>query len=143
MPILKNPKHEAFCQARVLGKTLDESYYTAGYKPNRANAVRLNANENIVARIGELQSKTADRFEVTVEMIAAELDRHAAFAYECKQPSAAVAATLGKAKLFGLMIDRNLVNVTHNYSLMTEEELRFELAALNAEARSLKPGVQH
>jgi hypothetical protein len=58
-------------------------------------------------------------------------------------PSAAVAASLGLAKLGGHMVERASVQVSHSYSSMTLEELKFELAALNAEARSIKPGVQH
>ena len=51
-----------------------------------------------------------------------------------------VAAITAKAKLFGLMTDRSVINVTSKYELMTEEELRFEIAAIHAEARALKSG---
>ena len=72
-----------------------------------------------------------------------QLDVDRAFAYKMKAPAAAIAATIAKAKLFGLMTERSTVNVTHNYATMTEEELRFEIAAIHAEARALKAGVQH
>lgn len=143
MPVLKNPKQEAFCQARSLGRTLDQAYADAGYKPSRAHAARLATIGSIVARLKELQNKTAEIFEITAEAIAKQLDEDRAFARKCKQSGAAVQASIAKGRLAGLFIEHASVQVTHSYSSMTEEELRFELAALNAEARSLKPGVQH
>jgi hypothetical protein len=143
MPILTNPRHEKFCQARALGRTLDQAYVEAGYKPSFSAASRMSRNVKVMERIIELQAPSVERYEVTADSIAAELDEAKAFAYECKQPSAAVSAVLGKAKLFGLISDRSVVNVTHNYALMTEEEIRFELAALHAEARAIKAGVQN
>jgi hypothetical protein len=143
MPALPNPKHEAFCQARALGKTWAQAYVDAGYKPDDGAASRLSGNVRIQVRLMELQEVRAERHEVTVDSMAAQLDADRAFAYQCKNPAAAVSATLAKAKLFGLLTDRSVVNVTHNYAAMTEEELRFEIAAIHAEARALKAGVQH
>jgi Terminase small subunit len=145
MGVLENTRHEKFCQLRVLGKTQDEAYIEAGYssKTARQHAHQLATKSYIKDRIAELQAVVVQKFEVTAESIAVELDRDRAFAYECKNPSAAVAATIGKAKLFGLMTDRSVVNVTHNYNMMTVEELRFEIAAITAEARAIKPGVQN
>lgn len=143
MPILPNTRQEAFCQHRFAGKTMDESYKLAGYKPSMQAASRLSRNVKIVARIKELQAKTAKRSEVTADTIADELNEAIAFAKKCNSPSALVAAITTKAKLYGLTIERAVVNVTHNYAMMNEEELRFEMAAINAEARSIKAGVQH
>ena len=79
---------------------------------------------------------------MTIDTIAAQLDADRELAYRQKNPSAAVSATVGKAKLFGLMVDRQSVQGTHNYATMTEEEVRFEMDALAAEARALEPGVR-
>jgi len=143
MGVLKNPKHEAFCQARALGRTQTEAYIDAGFKPNRQHAHRLATTGYIEDRIKELQNKTVEIFEITAAQIAKQLDEDRAFAKKCKQTGPMVQASIAKGRLAGLFIERTNVQVTHNYSQMTEEELRFELAALNAEARSLKPGVQH
>lgn len=144
MGVLKNPKHEAFCQARVLGRTQLQAYEDAGYsKPSDAVASRLSRNVKIAARIKELQHNVVEKFEITVEDITRKLDETYLCAKKWKVPSAMVAALHVKAKLGGLLVERAQVQVSHSYSSMTLEELRFELAALNAEARSLKPGVQH
>jgi hypothetical protein len=47
---------------------------------------------------------------------------------------------MAKAKLCGLA--GSVVTMNHNYASMTGEELRFELAAIHAEARALKMGVK-
>jgi phage terminase small subunit len=61
MPVLPNPRHEAFAQALAKGKTADEAYAQAGYSPNRGNATRLKANENIRKRVSELQGRVAEQ----------------------------------------------------------------------------------
>lgn len=66
MPILPNPRHGSFAQALAKGKTADEAYALAGFKPHRSNASRLSANDNIRARVAELQSRAADKAEWTV-----------------------------------------------------------------------------
>lgn len=77
MPPLKNPKHEAFAQARYLdGLTADEAYVAAGYKANSGNATRLNGNECIQCRgvelLAERERRMHEKFEVTKERILAE-----------------------------------------------------------------------
>lgn len=65
MPVLENPRHEKFAQLRAKGKTADEAYEGAGFKPNRGNAARLNANDNIRKRIEEITSRVAEKAEWT------------------------------------------------------------------------------
>lgn len=65
MPTLKNTRHEAFAQARLVGMTIDAAYVEAGYKANRSNAARMNANENVRSRIQELQEAASKRAEIT------------------------------------------------------------------------------
>jgi phage terminase small subunit len=143
MAALNNSKRERFCQLRLEGKTLEQAYAGAGYNPSKPAASRMAKMADIVQRMKELHVHALNRAEVTVESIAQQLDADRALAYKLKNPSAAVAASMGKAKLYGLITDRQAVQVTHNYAQMSEEELRFELAAIAAEARAIKPGVNH
>lgn len=106
MPVLKNQRHEAFARALAKGKTTDDAYISAGYKPNRGNAARLKANEDIRGRVAELLSKAAERTVTTVEDIARQLDEDRTFARGLSAPSAAVSATMGKAKVLGLIVDK-------------------------------------
>lgn len=75
MTVLKNPRHEAFAQSLALGRTADDAYAAAGFKPNRGNAVRLKANESIASRVDEILSRGAERAEVSVARIIEELAR--------------------------------------------------------------------
>lgn len=53
---LKNARHEKFAQGLAEGKTEDQAYRDAGFKPNRHNASRLlNTKENVRDRVKELQ----------------------------------------------------------------------------------------
>ncbi|MCR9276236.1 MULTISPECIES: terminase small subunit [unclassified Mameliella] len=75
MPRLKNPKHEAFAQARVAGMSTDAAYEEAGYKPHRSNAARLSAKDSVQQRIGELQEAAAERAEMTGAEVLKEIGR--------------------------------------------------------------------
>lgn len=65
MPVLTNPKHEAFAQARAKGKSADEAYASAGYSRHDGNAARLSGNERVRARVAELVAKQADKSELS------------------------------------------------------------------------------
>jgi hypothetical protein len=52
-------------QALAQGKTADESYAAAGFKPHRGNASRLSANESIQRRVAEIKSRVAEKAEWT------------------------------------------------------------------------------
>jgi len=58
---LKNARHERYAQGRAEGLSVDAAHAAAGYKPNRGNAARLNANESVKARIAELQARVAEK----------------------------------------------------------------------------------
>jgi phage terminase small subunit len=106
MPVLDNARHERFAQELAKGKTADEAYVLAGFKENRGNASRLKANESIERRVDEILGRAAKRAEITVHDIAAQLDEDRQFARELDAPSAAITATMGKAKVLGLLADR-------------------------------------
>jgi hypothetical protein len=110
MPVLKNAKHERFAQEVSKGKTAEEAYVSAGYLPSRKNASRLRTNEGIQSRIEEILSRAAEKVAVTVHDIAIQLDEDRAFAKACGAASAAVAATMGKAKVLGLIVDKTTVS---------------------------------
>src|SRR4051812_28364045 len=100
---LSNSRQEAFCRALATGKSQGEAYVMAGYKRDDGHATRLAGNGKIIARVNELLGKAAERTLVTIETIAAQLDEDRRLAYEQGQASAAVAASMSKAKLYGLV----------------------------------------
>lgn len=123
MPVLKNARHERFAQGLAKGKTADDAYAEAGFKPNRHNASRLKTNDNILARIAELQSKAAEKHVVTVDSLTLELEEARKGAMHCEQHGSAVAATMGKAKLFGLGSENRKISGTIQVVTITAKQL--------------------
>lgn len=82
----------------------------AGYSEKTApqKACALLKEPHIKAAIDKGRAKIAKRNDLTIDDLLAELEqaRVAALTAENPQSSAAVAATMGKAKMLGLLIDR-------------------------------------
>lgn len=110
MPVLPNARHERFAQELAKGKTQEAAYIAAGYAPASAeqNASRLISNDKVAARVAELQERAAIKVEWTIADAIRELEeaRVAAGSAETVQASAMVNATMSKAKLLGLVVDR-------------------------------------
>ncbi|NSZ73327.1 terminase small subunit [Agrobacterium tumefaciens] len=137
MPVLKNARHEQFAQGLAKGMSATEAYAAAGYKGDRKAASNLWTNMDIKERVTELQSKAVKKVEITVDSLASELEEARAMALKEKQTSAAVSATMGKAKLFGLGVEHRrmsgtiqIVNITiEQLSVLTRDELTLLEAA--------------
>jgi hypothetical protein len=100
---LGNPRHERFAQELAAGNTADAAYGLAGYRENRSNAARLNANQDIQKRVAEIQAVGAELAAITLETLIAEAEAARTKAMGAKGgASAAVAAITAKAKLVGL-----------------------------------------
>ncbi len=112
MPPLTNARHERFVQSLFKGEPASTAYSEAGYVPNDGNAIRLKGNERVKARLAELQEEAARSAEVSVASLLAELEQARAKATNLDQLSAAINATLGKAKISGLLVQRSQVEVS-------------------------------
>lgn len=121
MPALANPKHERFAQELAKGKSQADAYAEAGYKPSEPNASRLTRNDKVAARVAELQERGAIRAEVTVATIIAELEEAREVAKQGLQPGPMVAASMGKAKVAGLLIERTELTGKDGGPIQTEE----------------------
>ena len=137
MPYAKlNTRQEAFCRRVAEGLPQSLAYIKAGYTARgnsaEANAAILIRNPKVAARFAELQAKAAKRNEVTVDTLFADLEKARQVALACNPPqtSAAVAATMGMAKLTGLLVERREVAVQHKPAFsskvleLSEEEWR-------------------
>jgi phage terminase small subunit len=112
-------KQEVFCCAYIEnGGNASEAYRTAfdaeNYKPENlwSKASSLLASDKVKARVDALKAAHRERHMITVDSLISELEeaRQAALAAETPQTSAAVSATMGKAKLAGL--DKQVVEMT-------------------------------
>lgn len=107
-------KQEAFALAYVETGNASEAYRRSYNAENMKPAViavkasELLANGNVAVRVAALQASHVERHEITVSDLIRELEeaRVAASTSEKPQAAAMVAATMGKAKLLGLVTDR-------------------------------------
>lgn len=138
MSILPNPRHEKFAQALAKGKTADEAYQDAGYKPNRGNAARMKANESIAARVDEITSKVSERvmgeLAITKERVAAEL---AKIAFQDIRR----AVKWGPSHYTKEMIDGAMV-VSSGVTLVDSDELDADTAGAVSEVANTREGVK-
>lgn len=137
-------KQEAFARYFVETGNASEAYrkaYQVGAstKPETVHkrASELLANGDVTGRVSQMQGKAAKKAEITVDSLAQELEEARAIALAEKQTSAAVSATMGKAKLFGLGVEHRrmsgtiqIVNITiEQLSVLTRDELTLLEAA--------------
>lgn len=106
------PKQEAFCRAYIETSNASEAYRRAYNSENMqqdtiwAKACLLLKKDKVRARVDELTEQAAEKCAVTVETIAEELAFDRMAAHAVGQIGAAVSATMGRAKLFGLITDK-------------------------------------
>jgi hypothetical protein len=132
MPVLKNARREIFAQSVANGKMLAEAYKEAGFIPgDKGNPSRLRNKTEVDRRISELLSKRASKviekvaieIEYTREKLLVELEHARKVAEDARNGSAMAMATMGKAKILGLIIDRREVGEAGAFDSMTDEQL--------------------
>jgi len=103
-------KQEAFAMAYIETSNASEAYRTSYNVADTTTdntisveASKLKNTPKIAQRILELQESMRKRHEVTVDGLTKELELARLKASEAGQASAMVAATMGKAKLHGLL----------------------------------------
>ena len=116
---LENSKHEQFCQVWLETGNKSEAYRKS--HPNSLKwkdetvhnkAYALSKRGEVLARFEQLQEDTVKAHGVTIESLIKELNeaREVALTADTPQSSAAITATMSKAKLVGL--DKHQVEIT-------------------------------
>ncbi|KLT73209.1 terminase [Neisseria arctica] len=108
------PKQEQFARLYIeTGNTTEayrRAYSTENMKPETITneAYKLLQSPDISAMIDDLKAEHKARHCVTVDDVIAELEqaRQAALSTPTPQSGAAVSATMGKAKILGLIVDK-------------------------------------
>jgi Terminase small subunit len=120
MPVLSNPRHEAFAQAIFSGivgakggaHSQAEAYSRAGYHVTNGNSARACASRlltfanGIAERVRELQEEAAERAQESADKCVQELNQLRRDAHSDKAYGAAVAAVMGKVKILNLIVDQ-------------------------------------
>jgi phage terminase small subunit len=106
-------KQEMFCQEFIKCGNASEAYRNScevkkDTKPESiwVAACRLMANAKVSSRVYELQQEAVERTLVTVESLTLELEESHKMAKQEKQAAAMTGATMGKAKLHGLDVQK-------------------------------------
>lgn len=120
-------RQEKFCVKFVECGNASEAYRHAynceKWKLNSVNrkASELSHNVKVVARVAELKELVAEEHKITMEKIVIELEEARQIAIEDRNPASMVSATMGKAKVAGLLIDKKelsgKVEVSHEQAL--------------------------
>jgi hypothetical protein len=102
-----------FCALMASEKSAKDAWIEAGYSStNYCGAMnRMLRRADIQAKIAEHRARFAVKFEITVENVYQRLDRAYHGAMRKQDYASAVAASLGIARIGGLLIDR--VSVEH------------------------------
>jgi len=122
------PKQEAFCLAYIETGNASEAYRRAynaeNMKPETVNnkGYELLQKGEIRARLAELREPILERHGDTVDSLLVELEAARARALAVDRPSAAVSATMGKARLLGL--DRQQLDVTVDFKMGLADKLK-------------------
>lgn len=108
------PKQEAFAQKYVECGNASEAYrfaYDVGEeaKPETIwkEAYSLLGNPKVAPMVEKLQQEHRERHSVTVDSLTQELEEARMVATAEGQGAAMTSATMGKAKLHGLLVDKN------------------------------------
>ena len=134
MSVLRNPRHERFAQELAKGKSTADAYVAAGFKPSRANASRLQHQDNISQRVSEIlkrreriEEKATERAIARTAITCADvlemLIEHRKLARERGQTAAAIRAAELLGKEIGMFINREEVGKPGDFSHLSCEEL--------------------
>ena len=120
------PKQERFCQVYIetgnASEAYRQSYNAEKMRPDTVNnkAYGLLQKGDIRARLDELRAEHKKRHEITVDTLVAELAEARKLAFETDKAAAAVSATMGKAKLLGLVVDKQETAITQAPTIVVE-----------------------
>jgi len=118
-------KQQRFVAEYLVDLNATQAAIRAGYSEKTARQVGSEnlSKPDIADAIAKRQAKVAKKVEVTVESLATELEEARALALIEKQTSAAVSATMGKAKLFGLGVENRKLSGTIQVVTITPQHL--------------------
>lgn len=143
---LDNPRREIFAQLRAKGVAQRDAYIDAGFEAEndnsqRAAASRLNADDEVIARIKELQERASTRVEMHRADILALILESRTLAMEIGQPAAAIRAAELIGKDIGMFTDKKEVRIGALEEADVDEIRRIRDAIAAEQARRVEVQV--
>lgn len=111
-------KQEKFCQGVAKGLTYSDAYREAyNAEKMKAEVIQVRASEllkngKVAVRVEELKKRALKRYDLTVDDIITELEEARELAKQTNQSSTMVSASMGKAKLLGMVTDNISAKIT-------------------------------
>jgi hypothetical protein len=99
-------RQKEFARLIHAGKPVSTAYVEAGYKPDRGNACRLTANDNIQLYIRDLERRALEQHDITIDRVLTNLEGALQMAKFARNPGAMIQASLSQAKLVGLVVKK-------------------------------------
>lgn len=141
------PKQEAFVREYMKTGNASEAYRQAydakGMKDAaiHVNACKLLKNAKVALRLAAWQQRTAKKHEITVDRITKMLEADRRLARKLEMPAAAVSASMGLAKLHGLIVEkRQNTNVNIDANQLSDAELEAIASGRSEELAAPTPG---
>ena len=122
-------KQEAFCHAYmksgIASEALKEAYDCENMGQNSINvdASRLLDNPKIVLFVDSLKAELREKNAVSVETITQELEKARECAEGQSNAAGQVAASMGKAKLHGLLVDKRQEVIKSKLEQLSDDEV--------------------
>ena len=95
-------------QGMLGGKTVDQAYAVAGFRPHRGNAWRMSTNESVLRRLAEQRAPAIKAAQITLEGHLHDLEALRNAAAEAGQYGAAITAEVNRGKASGLYVERRI-----------------------------------
>jgi phage terminase small subunit len=116
------PKQEAFVREYAIDKNATQAAIRAGYSKKTARDIGCEnlAKPNIAAAIVANEEAHAERCNVTVDNINDDLVADRQLAHTVGQAGAAVSASMGRAKLYGLVTEKAEMAVSGSIAISVE-----------------------
>jgi hypothetical protein len=112
-----------FAAAFSMGVPIIRALRQAGYdRPNKAMGLKLLNDPFVQAELERNLETLRNSLFAQKEIIIAQLDEDRAYAYDTENPAAAVAATVAKAKILGLMDRANDTNMPKRIEITWGED---------------------
>ena len=141
------PKQQRFAEEYVVDHNATQAAKRAGYSPKTAysQGQRLSKNVEVQTAIAAGEARLRRKTEVSISSLSEEMRENRDLAIKNAQASAAQQASMGLAKLHGLLVERTEVKTTGDLSLEQVrariKEIEDELTGLDGAA--LQAPTQH
>lgn len=140
------PKQEKFCQEYIATGNASEAYRRSyNVKPTTKDssvnqqASALLADLRISSRVEQIKASIVQRHQLTIDDILDELEEAREMGKVTQQSSSMVSASMGKAKLLGLIVDRKEITVHGMISAMTDDELAAFIEEVDVDSDDYAP----